>query len=306
MSSRKLIKQLHFGYAWYLLVPIIFINIISSFVPAISGYISKDITNNLADGITKGSFDHETVVDITVAIILLFAAKMAPSIINAINNRLNIIYQDNIEYNMTLNVMPFIDRISAIAYHSEEFLSRRHIYSSNGRITDVTGQLISLISQIVGVIAATAACISISPLLAILPFAVLIYTILSVKLTHDYFERMIALQKYWDISYYLNSSFSSAEDIGEMKIFGGNKILSKRLDEVAEEEGQLSAKLEKMYTGFVPMIPVIFIKTVQALSYIWNVYLIYIGKATVEDFVLFSSVSYIFSGYSAISSSSGN
>ncbi|MCD7712713.1 MAG: ABC transporter ATP-binding protein/permease, partial [Firmicutes bacterium] len=109
------------------------------------------------------------------------------------------------------------------------------------------------------------------------------------------------LFKYWDITFDLSENFSKADTVGEMKLFGGDRAVGKRLDSVNEEKAQVEAEQEKEYSGFFSTIPMIFVKTVQALAYVWITYLVFIGKGTVGDFVLFTSVSYIFSGYSSLS-----
>lgn len=291
-----------FRYGWYLLIPIIAITIISSFIPAVGGYISKDIVDNLATGIS-GSFDDALIKKTVIAVGLLFLARFIPTIIDAINERFNTLLEQKVEYSMTMEVLPQVNKVSPLAYNSEQFRNNRYVYESNGRVIHLTMQIISVISQIGSIAAATIACMAITPWMIVLPVAVIPYTILSVKLTRDYLERVQVLAKYWDISSELVRAYENADTVGEMKIFGGDKPVGRRLDEISEEEAKTGVALEKYYTGIIPMIPVLFVKTVQMLAYLWITYLIFKGTNTVGDFVLFTSVSYIFSGYSLLGNS---
>lgn len=300
LSALRYAVNRAFRYAWFLLIPMILVTILNSFLPAISGYISRDITNSLTDGLTAGIFSDAAVQHIVWMIVLLLLARVLPSVVGSLNGRLNTLYEQEIEYRMTMEVLPQIDKLSTLAYHNEEFRNKRHIYDSNGKINELTMQLLSVASQIGSIAAATAVCLSISPWMIILPIAIIPYTILSIKFTHDYMDRIFGLMKYWNMSSALSCVFSNTNTISEMKIFGGNRPISKKLDDIAEAEGRTNAELEKLYSGFLPMIPVIFVKTVQMLAYIWITYLIFIGEGTVGDFVLFTSVSYIFSGYSVL------
>ncbi len=289
-----------FRYAWFWLIPMILVTILNSFLPAISGYISKDITNRLTDGLTSGTFPESSIRHLFGMLLLLLAARVLPSVIGALNGRLNTLFAQEIEYKMTMEVLPQIDKLSTLAYHSEEFRNKRSIYDSNGKITELTAELLSVAAQIGSIAAATVVCLSISPWMIVLPMAMIPYTFLSVKFTHDYMDRVFGLMKYWNMSSALSCVFSNTNTIGEMKIFGGHRLISEKLNDIAEEEARTNAELEKLYSGFLPMIPVIFAKTIQMLAYLWIAYLIYVGKGTVGDFVLFTSVSYIFSGYSVL------
>ncbi|MCD7748379.1 MAG: ABC transporter ATP-binding protein/permease [Firmicutes bacterium] len=288
-------------YGWYLLIPTIILSIVIGFIPSLSGYASKDIVDSLSEGISDG-FDEALINVLIISTVTLFLLRVLPTLLYSLRSRLSDMTSVRVNYGLTLESKPMIDRLSPLAYFKKDVDKNSHLIAgSNGRVVDVVSQIVSLIGEIAGIVAATIACVSISPWMVLLPIAVIPYTILAMKFTRSLDERMSKLFKYWDITFDLSENFSKADTVGEMKLFGGDRAVGKRLDSVNEEKAQVEAEQEKEYSGFFSTIPMIFVKTVQALAYVWITYLVFIGKGTVGDFVLFTSVSYIFSGYSSLS-----
>ncbi len=288
-------------YGWYLLIPTIVLSIVIGFIPSLSGYASKDIVDSLSQGISD-EFDEALINVLIISTVTLFLLRVLPTLLYSLRSRLSDMTSVRVNYGLTLESKPMIDRLSPLAYFKKDVDKNSHLIAgSNGRVVDVVSQLVSLIGEIAGIVAATIACVSISPWMVLLPIAVIPYTILAMKFTRTLDERMSKLFKYWDITFDLSENFSKADTVGEMKLFGGDRAVGKRLDSVNEEEAQVEVEQEKEYSGFFSTIPMIFVKTVQALAYVWITYLVFIGKGTVGDFVLFTSVSYIFSGYSSLS-----
>ncbi|MCD8311660.1 MAG: ABC transporter ATP-binding protein/permease [Firmicutes bacterium] len=288
-------------YGWYLLIPTIVLSIVIGFIPSLSGYASKDIVDSLSQGIS-GGFDEALINVLIISTVTLFLLRVLPTLLYSLRSRLSDMTSVRVNYGLTLESKPMIDRLSPLAYFKKDVDKNSHlIVGSNARVVDVVSQIVSLIGEIAGIVAATIACVSISPWMVLLPIAVIPYTILAMKFTRSLDERMSKLFKYWDITLYLSDNFSQADTVGEMKLFGGDRAVGKRLDSVNEEKALVEAEQEKEYSGFFSTIPMIFVKTVQALAYVWITYLVFIGKGTVGDFVLFISVSYIFSGYSSLS-----
>ncbi|MCD8003880.1 MAG: ABC transporter ATP-binding protein/permease [Clostridia bacterium] len=288
-------------YGWYLLIPTIVLSIVIGFIPSLSGYASKDIVDSLSEGIADG-FDETLINVLIISTVTLFLLRVLPTLLYSLRSRLSDMTSVRVNYGLTLESKPMIDRLSPLAYFKKDVDKNSHLIAgSNGRVVDVVSQIVSLIGEIAGIVAATIACVSISPWMVLLPIAVIPYTILAMKFTRSLDERMSKLFKYSDITLDLSDNFSKADTVGEMKIFGGDRAVGKRLDSVNEEKAQVEAEQEKEYSGFFSTIPMIFVKTVQALAYVWITYLVFTGKGTVGDFVLFTSVSYIFSGYSSLS-----
>ncbi|MCD7783265.1 MAG: ABC transporter ATP-binding protein/permease, partial [Firmicutes bacterium] len=288
-------------YGWYLLIPTIVLSIVIGFIPSLSGYASKDIVDSLSQGISDG-FDEALINVLIISTVTLFLLRVLPTLLYSLRSRLSDMTSVRVNYGLTLESKPMIDRLSPLAYFKKDVDKNSHLIAgSNGRVVDVVSQIVSLIGEIAGIVAATIACVSISPWMVLLPIAVIPYTILAMKFTRSLDERMSKLFKYWDITFDLSENFSQADTVGEMKLFGGDRAVGKRLDSVNEEKAQVEAEQEKEYSGFFSTIPMIFVKTVQALAYVWITYLVFVGKGTVGDFVLFTSVSYIFSGYSSLS-----
>ncbi|MCD7831658.1 MAG: ABC transporter ATP-binding protein/permease [Firmicutes bacterium] len=288
-------------YGWYLLIPTIILSIVIGFIPSLSGYASKDIVDSLSEGISDG-FDEALINVLIISTVTLFLLRVLPTLLYSLRSRLSDMTSVRVNYGLTLESKPMIDRLSPLAYFKKDVDKNSHLIAgSNGRVVDVVSQIVSLIGEIAGIVAATIACVSISPWMVLLPIAVIPYTILAMKFTRSLDERMSKLFKYWDITLDLSDNFSKADTVGEMKLFGGDRVVGKRLDSVNEEKAQVEAEQEKEYSGFFSTIPMIFVKTVQALAYVWITYLVFVGKGTVGDFVLFTSVSYIFSGYSSLS-----
>ncbi|MCD8056760.1 MAG: ABC transporter ATP-binding protein/permease [Clostridiales bacterium] len=288
-------------YGWYLLIPTIVLSIVIGFIPSLSGYASKDIVDSLSEGISDG-FDEALINVLIISTVTLFLLRVLPTLLYSLKSRLSDMTSVRVNYGLTLESKPMIDRLSPLAYFKKDVDKNSHLIAgSNGRVVDVVSQIVSLIGEIAGIVAATIACVSISPWMVLLPIAVIPYTILAMKFTRSLDERMSKLFKYWDITLDLSDNFSKADTVGEMKLFGGDRAIGKRLDSVNEEKAQVEVEQEKEYSGFFSTIPMIFVKTVQALAYVWITYLVFTGKGTVGDFVLFTSVSYIFSGYSSLS-----
>ncbi|MCD7943666.1 MAG: ABC transporter ATP-binding protein/permease [Clostridia bacterium] len=288
-------------YGWYLLIPTIALSIVIGFIPSLSGYASKDIVDSLSEGIADG-FDEALINVLIISTVTLFLLRVLPTLLYSLKSRLSDMTSVRVNYGLTLESKPMIDRLSPLAYFKKDVDKNSHLIAgSNGRVVDVVSQIVSLIGEIAGIVAATIACVSISPWMVLLPIAVIPYTILAMKFTRSLDERMSKLFKYWDITFDLLENFSKADTVGEMKLFGGDRAVGKRLDSVNEEKARVEAEQEKEYSGFFSTIPMIFVKTVQALAYVWITYLVFTGKGTVGDFVLFTSVSYIFSGYSSLS-----
>ncbi|MCD8314368.1 MAG: ABC transporter ATP-binding protein/permease [Firmicutes bacterium] len=288
-------------YGWYLLIPTIVLSIVIGFIPSLSGYASKDIVDSLSQGIS-GGFDEALINVLIISTVTLFLLRVLPTLLYSLRSRLSDMTSVRVNYGLTLESKPMIDRLSPLAYFKKDVDKNSHLIAgSSGRVVDVVSQIVSLIGEIAGIVAATIACVSISPWMVLLPIAVIPYTILAMKFTRSLDERMSKLFKYWDITLDLSDNFSQADTVGEMKLFGGDRAVGKRLDSVNEEKALVEAEQEKEYSGFFSTIPMIFVKTVQALAYVWITYLVFIGKGTVGDFVLFISVSYIFSGYSSLS-----
>lgn len=301
-NAAAFILSRDFKYAWAILLPLFLLTVLSGFVPAVNGYITRELTNDLVEIVSVGASE-EMLRPIGIAILALFGARVLPSVIGAASGRLNMKYQEKMELSMTKEVTPFIDRLSSIAYHSEDFRSKRKIFASNGQICELTFSLTAIVSQIAGIAAASVACLSIHPWILIVPAAVIPYTWLSVRFTHDYMERVFRLMTFWNRSAALDGNFRSSNTLAEIKLFGGGRVISEKLDGIAEEEGRVSAEMEKLYSGWLPLVPVIFVKTIQLFAYLSVAVLIYQGKGTIGDFVLLSSVSYIFSGYSGLANS---
>ncbi|MCD7811008.1 MAG: ABC transporter ATP-binding protein/permease [Ruminococcus sp.] len=293
-------------YGWYLLIPLLAITVVLSLIPSLSGYISKDIVDDLSNGLADG-FNDSLIDALYVSIILLFIARVIPTLLNSVMSRLNELITDRVNYGLTLESKPWVDRLSPLAYQKKDVDQNSHLITdSNGRVVDVISDLISLIGEIVSIAAATVVCISISPWMIFLPIAVIPYTILAIKLTRPEEERYQKLFKYSDITFDLSMNYSNPDTVGEMKLFGGDREIGRRLDVVNDERAKVLAEQEKNYTGFFAQIPMLFVKTVQAIAYVYITCLIFSGNGTVGDFVLFTSISYIFSGYSSLSNNIKN
>ncbi|MCD7788306.1 MAG: hypothetical protein LUH59_05195 [Firmicutes bacterium] len=255
-------------YGWYLLIPTIILSIVIGFIPSLSGYASKDIVDSLSEGISDG-FDEALINVLIISTVTLFLLRVLPTLLYSLRSRLSDMTSVRVNYGLTLESKPMIDRLSPLAYFKKDVDKNSHLIAgSNGRVVDVVSQIVSLIGEIAGIVAATIACVSISPWMVLLPIAVIPYTILAMKFTRSLDERMSKLFKYWDITFDLSENFSQADTVGEMKLFGGDRAVGKRLDSVNEEKAQVEAEQEKEYSGFFSTIPMIFVKTVQALAYV--------------------------------------